>query len=285
MALFHQYPIILSFKMKKLLYIAILIFFTTACEDVIDVNVPNESPRLVIDASINWFKGTIGNEQEIKLTLTAPYFEESVPPANGAQVEITDSSNNIFVFTEEGLSGIYKNSNFFPVLNETYYLTIIFNGETYTASETLKSVASIEYVDQNNEGGFSGNETELKAYYTDPVDEENYNFFEFISDIPVIPSLEVYKDEFTNGNQIFGFYTEEELASGDLVTIRNYGISKEFYNYMFILLQQNSQEGGGPFETQPATVRGNCINQTNPENYPLGYFRASEVDELIYTVL
>ncbi len=271
--------------MKKLLYFVILIFFTTACEDVIELNVPTESPRLVIDASINWFKGTLGNEQQIKLTLTAPYFENSVPPANGAQVEIKDNSNNNFIFTEDGLTGIYKNSRFFPVLNETYYLTIIYDGETYTASETLKSVASIEYVDQNNEGGFSGNETELKAYYTDPADEENYYFFEFISDIPVIPSLEVYKDEFTNGNQIFGFYTEEDLASGDLVTIRNYGISKEFYNYMFILLQQNSQEGGGPFETQPATVRGNCINQTNPKNFPLGYFRASEVDELIYTVL
>ena len=69
-----------------------------------------------------------------------------------------------------------------------------------------------------------------------------------------------------------------------MVTIRNYGISEQFYNYMFILLQQNSEEGGGPFETQPATVRGNCINQTNSKNYPLGYFRLSQVDEFIYTV-
>ena len=34
---------------------------------------------------------------------------------------------------------------------------------------------------------------------------------------------------------------------------------------MFILLQQGGEDGGGPFETQPATVRGNCINQTNSE--------------------
>ena len=85
--------------MKKLIYIVILIFFTVSCEDVIDVNVPTESPRLVIDASINWFKGSLGNEQQIKLTLTAPYFENSVPPANGAQIEISDTNNNIFVFT------------------------------------------------------------------------------------------------------------------------------------------------------------------------------------------
>ena len=53
---------------------------------------------------------------------------------------------------------------------------------------------------------------------------------------------------------------------------------------MFILLQQNSEEGGGPFETTPATVRGNCINETNSNNFPFGFFRLSEVDELIYTV-
>ena len=53
---------------------------------------------------------------------------------------------------------------------------------------------------------------------------------------------------------------------------------------MFILLQQTSDGGGGPFETQPATVRGNCINTTNKENYPLGYFRLSEVDEFTYEI-
>ena len=66
--------------------------------------------------------------------------------------------------------------------------------------------------------------------------------------------------------------------------IRNHGISKAFYEYMNILLHQNSEEGGGPFETTPATVRGNCINETNPDNFHFGYFRLSEVDEITYIV-
>ena len=139
-------------------------------------------------------------------------------------------------------------------------------------------------MEQKNDGGFSGTETELKAYYTDPENIENYYLFEFQNNFTALPSLEVYKDEFTDGNQIFGFYTEEDLTTGDEVTIRNIGISKAYYNYMFILLQQNSEEGGGPFETTPATVRGNCINETNSNNFPFGFFRLSEVDELIYTV-
>lgn len=259
-------------------------FLLFNCEDVIDVDLNESEPRLVIEASINWFKGTTGNVQTIKLSLSAPFFEEQVPPANGAVVQIEDINSNIYNFTEVGNTGIYTNTNFLPVLDQEYTLSIIYNEEVYTATETLKSVVPIEFVEQINDGGFSGEDIELKAFYTDPADIENYYFFEFLSDISVVPSLEVYEDRFTDGNQIFGFYTEEDLEPGDNVTIRNYGVSEEFYEYMFILLQQGSEENGGPFETQPATVRGNCINLTNPENFPFGYFRLSEVDEVIYTI-
>ena len=269
--------------MKNCFYI-LLLFICFSCEDVIDVDLNEAPPKLVIDASIDWLKNTSGNDQSIKLTLTAPYFDNNVPPANGAQVTIVNSDNIQFNFTEDGTTGIYRNTNFIPIINETYVLTIVYQGETYAATETLKSVVPLDYVEQNDEGGFSGEETELKVFYTDPEDEENYYFFEFFSDIPAFPELEVYDDVFTNGNQIFGFYTEEDLTSGDEVTIRNHGVSRQFYNYMFILLQQNGEDGGGPFETQPASVRGNCVNQTNPTNYPLGYFRLSEVSELIYIV-
>jgi len=269
--------------MKKYVYIllSVLIF---SCEDVIDVDLNTAAPRLVIDASLNWFKGTVGNEQQIKLTLTAPFFDAEVPPATGAEVRVIKASDDVFIFTEVGSTGVYMNSNFIPQLDETYELEIIYEGETYRGTETMNSVVEVEFVEQNDEGGFSGEETELKAFYTDPADEDNYYFFEFISDIPVIPALEVYDDEFTDGNQIFGFYTEEDLETGDIVVIRNYGVSERFYEFMFLLLQQNNDEGGGPFETQPATVRGNCINETNPDNFPLGYFRASEASEFIYTV-
>jgi hypothetical protein len=270
--------------MKKILYLLFIFCFLISCEDVVDINLNEAQPRLVIEASINWFKNTPGNEQSIKLTLSAPFFDESVPPANGAAIEITDTNNNIFSFTEDENTGIYLNNNFSPIINEVYTLNINYNGETYSAVETLKSVTSIDFIEQNNDGGFSGVDIELKAYYTDPANEDNYYFFEFISDIPVVPTLEVYEDKFTDGNQIFGFYTEEDLESGDEVTIRNYGVSERFYEFMFILLQQGSDDGGGPFETQPATVRGNCINESNPSNYPFGYFRLSEVDEIIYTV-
>ena len=270
--------------MKKIIYILLFSAFAFSCEDVIDLELPNAEPKLVIDASINWFKGTSGNDQTIKLTLSAPFYDNQVPPANNAQVIITDSNTNSFEFIEDGNTGIYQNNAFIPEINGEYNLTVIYNVETYSASETLKSVSEIEYVEQNLEGGFTGEETEIKAYFTDPGDEENYYFFEYIPSMDVLPTLDTFQDEFVNGNEIFGFYVEDDLDPGESVIIRNYGVSERFYEFMFVLLQQSSEDGGGPFETQPATVRGNCINQTNPQNFPFGYFRLSEVSEFNYTI-
>lgn len=255
-----------------------------SCEDVVDVDLNEAPPRLVIDAGINWFKNTIGNEQSIKLSLTAPFFQEDVLPANNAIVSISDTNGNVFVFIENGNSGIYENSTFIPEIDGVYTLNIEYNNENYKATETLKSVVPIDFIEQKDDGGFLGEDIELKAFYTDPENVENFYFFEFISNIPVVPTLEVYEDRFTDGNQIFGFYTEEDLEVGDQVTIRNFGVSSRFYQFMFTLLQQGSEEGGGPFETQPATVRGNCFNTTNSDNFPFGYFRLSEVDEVVYTI-
>jgi hypothetical protein len=270
--------------MRKLIYLITLIFTIVSCQDVIEIDVPTSEPRLVIEASINWYKGTPGNQQSIKLSLTAPYFDTQIPPANGATVIISDTNNNVFIFLEDENSGIYRNYNFIPVLNTTYTLSVIYNEETYTATEKLIPVVSIDSVEQNNDGGFSGNEIEIKAYYTDPVNEENFYFFEFINNNQPLLSLEVYDDEFSDGNQIFGYYSDEDIESDNTLTINCFGISKQFYEFMFILLQQTDSEGGDPFETQPATVRGNCVNQTNPNNYPLGYFRLSEADQFIYTI-
>lgn len=255
-----------------------------SCEDVIDVDLPQSEPKLIIDASINWYKGTSGNTQAIRLSLSAPYFNKNVPPANGALVKITNSQNDEFIFIEDGSTGIYRNNNFNPVIDGTYLLTIDYNGEIYIGVETLKSVSPIIRVEQSKSGGFLGEDYEIKAYTKDPLDEENYYLVEFSNDIPTLPILEVFNDEFVNGNEIFAYFSEEDLEAGNEIKVRTYGTSEHFYEFMFILLQQTSQEGGGPFETQPATVRGNCINTTNKENYPLGYFRLSEVDEFTYII-
>lgn len=270
--------------MKKLLYILSLSIFIFSCEDVIEVDVPNAPPRLVIEASLNWFEGTSGQMQTIKLTQSAPFFNNEVPPALGAIITVTDTNNNTFDFLDIDNNGLYTCNNFIPVLGQEYTLNIVYENDVYIGTETMTPVVPIDFIEQNNEGGFTGDEIEIKAFYTDPFDEENYYFFEFKEENETNPYLDIFDDEFINGNQIFAFYTNEDTMSGNELTIRNYGVSEQFYDFMFLLLQQSDDAGGGPFEVQPATVRGNCTNITNPDNFPFGYFRVSQATEFIYII-
>ena len=270
--------------MKKLGNLILLVAFVfLSCEDVIELDLPTQEPQLVIEASINWGNGTDGSLQTIKLSLTAPFLEDDVPPATGATVQITNANNTIFQFTEIE-PGVYRNTSFLPELNVDYELEINYEGERYIGRETLKEVSAIDFIEQDNGGGFLGEDIEIKAYYTDPLNEENYYLYRFSNTTQQELELEVYNDEFTNGNQIFAYYSSEDITEGDEIIITAFGVSRQFYEYFFLLRQQTDDENGDPFEVQPAVLRGNCINITNPDHFPLGYFRLSQEDEVTYMV-
>ena len=264
--------------------------FFFSCEDVVDIEVPNETPKLVIDASINWEKGTLGNQQVISLALSTPYFSsQNNVAAIGANVELLNlTDNSIFVFVDNN-DGTYTTSTFLPELNTAYRLDIVYNGEQYTSVETFKSVVPISNVNQTIEGGFDDSLTEINIFFNDPILEENYYLIKFQQTTDVIPYFITIKDEFTNGNEMTIFFEKDDedgeldaLNPGDEVNIELIGVSKQYYNYMSLLLQQTG--GQGPFSSTPAPVNGNCINTTNTANTPYGYFRLTEVDTTQYTV-
>lgn len=272
--------------MKNIQYILMLLLalFFTSCEEVVDVDLNTAAPRLVIDASINWYKGTPGNEQKIKLTTTTGYYDTVIPVVSGAQVFITNSTNDVFTFIENPDTGEYLCTGFVPVINQTYLLTVISEGQTYTAEETLKATPTIkDNISQNNEGGFSGTDIELKFFFDDNGAENNSYLTKTTASIHPFPDYDVFDDEFFQGNEMMGIYIDEYLKAGDQMQFTIYGVSERYKNYMDILL--NASEGdGGPFQTTPSNVRGNIINQTNMDNFALGYFRLSEADTKAYTI-
>ena len=272
--------------MKKIILLLIFIStcITTSCEDVINVNLNNAAPKLVIEAAINWQKGTNGSIQTIKLSTTAGFYDTTIPKVSGATVTVRNSANVVFVFSETGTSGEYVCSNFIPTINETYTLTIINNGATYTATETLKPVAPITKIVQNNTGGFTGNNKEIKTFYQDPAGIANYYLYKYSYSNQVKADYYVDVDDFFNGNEFFSISQNDELKTGDRIEVTHIGISKAYYNYMSVLVSIAGNSGGGPFQAPPATVRGNIINTTAPENYPLGYFSLSETEVRNYTV-
>ena len=229
--------------MKKLIVLLVFFGIFSSCEDVVDVELNESAPRLVIDANFNVFKD--GRASSIvKLTTTAPFFDNQVPYVTDASVTATDENGIEYVF-EYIEEGIYYSKNLFPKKDINYTLTVQYNNETYKAKAELNTVSELEFVEQLNDGGFTGKDIELKAYFTDPAGERNFYFFEALSTRGDV--LNVYDDEFFDGNTIFGYYLVADLAPGDEVQFNLYGVNEEFNNFMFILLQQTSDQGRRAF--------------------------------------
>ena len=270
-------------------YILLIAILTlTSCTDVIEVEVPTEAPRLVIEASINWEKETVGNNQTIKLSRSSPYFDTNgAVSVLGASVKITnDTQGTVFIFTDNS-DGSYSTDSFIPLVNNSYTLEVINEGETYVAQENLIAAPSILSVYQSTDYFFQ-DLLEVNFEFLDPEDEVNYYYIKFQEQADLLPSLSTLKDEFINGNLITISNERREnedinqvaYAPGDVVDMELYGISKEYYDYMTILINQS--ESGGPFDTTPVALKGNCINQTNPDTDAYGYFRMTEVSKATY---
>lgn len=267
-------------KYFKYLFSVILLPFLVSCEEVVDVDLGTSDPRLVIDAGIEWRKGTDGSQQNIRLSTTSGYYDPEVPPVLGAQVFVTNGDGTVFNFVEIPGTGQYRCTNFVPVINDVYELTVISEGQTYTASERLISVPEITSIEQKEDGGFLGDEIEVTFYYQDNGDEDNHYLAKFKTDFLIYPEYYVDSDEFRQGNEMFDIFSHEDLEIGDRLEMDLYGISERFYNYMSLILETE----GGAFQTPPANIRGNIINVTDENEYAYGYFRLSEVVHVNYDV-
>lgn len=273
-------------------YLLVIIgLFLFSCTDVVEVDLNDAPPRLTIEASINWEKNTSGANQIIKLSTSTPYFSANQnSPVTNAEVKVTNvDSNEEFIFTYDG-NGEYITNSFLPILNNEYMLEIDYLGEIYSATETMKSVTDIADVNQSKEGGFNSQDLELNVSFKDPENEKNFYFLKFTKEGDLFSDLDDLDDEFVNGNTVNILYEKDDddttdeneaFAAGDVVSIELYGISKLYYNYIRTLVEQSN--GADLFATTPVALKGNCINQTNENNYAFGYFRLTQVAKTSYT--
>ena len=265
--------------MKNILLILTFVTLFISCEKVVEIDVPSIEPKLIIDASFEVYfdENPVTAKNVVKLSLSADYFDEVIPPALGATVFLTNlSDNSIINFSDSNSTGSYEpSSSFIPAENIQYELTIIYENETYKGTAFRVASTELTNVEQGTETLFSGEETQLNIEFTDDGTKENYYLFDFTNNIFL-----TLEDRFFNGAiyNFSTFYQEDEIDLPTTVTIKMSGISRDYYTYFRILSSQSGQNGGGPFETVPSSLLGNMINITNEDNFPLGYFHIAETD-------
>ncbi|MEN8816527.1 MAG: DUF4249 domain-containing protein [Nonlabens sp.] len=271
--------------MKKYFIYILGLFLIASCSDVIELDLNNSDPRLVIDAAME--RNEMGTTSTIiKLTRSAGFYDEDLVFVDDATITITDNDTGQIIPINFVADGVYESN--FPFIRSTdptavsYTLNIDDNGDVYTATEVFQQTVPLIDVEQQTISGFGDDITEITAFFNDPSGQGNFYLFEYNDDEN--DQVDIGDDEFTDGNRSQTTFFIEELEPGTVANIRIMGINQRCFNFYETLLQQADGGGGGPFAVQPAVVRGNIINTTDAEKFPFGYFRISEVFETEYTI-
>ncbi|QTD37713.1 DUF4249 family protein [Polaribacter batillariae] len=265
-------------KNIKIIFVSLILLFAN-CEKVVDIDVPSIPPKLIIDASFEVFfnENPVVANTVVKLKLSADYFEETIPTVTNATVFLTNLSDNTVInFTDVNLDGSYEpTTSFIPEDNVVYELTVIHDSQTYKGKATKVKSTVINNVSQGDGTLFSGDEIELETSFTDDGTQENYYLFNF-----GFNNYVTIEDKYLNGSEYnFSYYINmEKVALPSTLVVTLSGVTKEYYTYFRILVDQSGQNAGGPFQSVPSSLLGNIINTTNEENFPLGYFHIGESD-------
>jgi len=261
----------------------------TACERIVDVEIPEPEPVLVVEGRIELLKEAPSGTQTIRLRTTDAFFSNRrTPPAMGAAVAVTDGAGVVYSFAETE-PGHYVTHDLHARIGETYTLSIDHDGDRYAASASLLPVAPIDslYFIYEEATLVIDNEGYRAAIdYADPPGGPHFYLWEqYIDGVNEPPPSSgnqfnlVSRDDLYDGRPVIGFepLNEVVIEPGEHVMIRQIALSRRGYDYYYAIFEQSGIGSGPAFSVPPATIRGNVANITRPGRPPLGFFEAAEV--------
>lgn len=252
--------------MNRLLIFSAFVLTLFSCQKVIDVDLNDSNPIVVIEANYRAEDSTV----LVRITQTSNYFDNSASPEiNSALVTIVDQAGNPTTIPSIG-NGYYELSAYAPVFNTTYTLNVTINGENYSAECVLKTPVQLEDITYQYFDGFFGSEGGYVPFlnFQDPQNSEDYYSIILSRNDTLYNSLDDFflqDDMLTNGNMVErplfanSFYQLDDSVHMELRTI-----DKRIYNYID---EAQSISGG-----QSSAAPGNPTN--NWSNGALGYFSA-----------
>lgn len=266
-------------SMKNNLFLLVLLtVLLSGCRELVEIDLPNQNPKLVVEAEITDTPGP----HFVKLTLTQAYFsDEELPPIQNAMVTIRDNEGFEEIL-EQIEPGIYATQNLVGIIGNTYTLNIEWNGEVYESTGTLLEEAVIDsltyrYFPANppilDEGYY------IIAYGTMPQGRDNFFRFKVYENDSLYngrSDLFVQSDELLGDTEIISLRFPYPFQADDEIHLEMYTLNKDMYQYYLELITLLYNDGG-LFSPPPQNPVSNIHNLTNPDNRPLGYFQVASL--------
>jgi len=255
--------------------VALSLIALVSCEEVIDLDLGNAEPRIVIEGTITSDAGPY----YVRINRSVDYGElNEFPALSGATVNITDQNGNTELLEEVG-EGLYAVQEFQGEPGIRYELDVAYKGNSYQAASTMPAtvvpIQSLETVFEE-ETLFIDEGYYVTAYFVDPEDEVNYyrlkmfvNGEPYYFDQDGLPVKDdnfwLINDKFFNG-KVMDFEFPQTLKAGDKVDVELHQVDKATYDYYRTLVDLMGFGGVAP---------ANPLSNWN--NGALGYFGALSI--------
>ncbi|MBW8685001.1 DUF4249 domain-containing protein [Chitinophaga rhizophila] len=245
----------------------------TACEKEIDLNLNGNDNKYVIEGVLTDNKGGCS----VKISRTKNFDgDNEFNGVAGASVKIWSGTDTTLL--SETTAGVYTAPELSGVSGTTYGLLVTIDGEQITAMSRMPTKVPFTNLDVLDEDLFGDLTKIATVSFKDPAGEANYYRFRQYLNGRAIKSYWVRNDDLTNGNDItarlyiFGDANdddENELKSGDEVTVDMMNIDADVYKYFYSLSNSATGESNSATPANPVSnIKGNAI----------GYFSAQTIE-------
>ncbi len=247
------------------------ISFLASCEDVIDIDLKQGKTLLAVDGAIT----TLNRPDTLKLTLTAPYFENQPAPAViGALLTISDNEGKSEMLKPMG-NGKYL-INMRGKTGNTYTLNIKHQGEEYEAVTQVKRITNIDSLVVRFGKPNSAQEEGYYVYLFVPEPAGVGDYYRFkvykngvLDNRP--EDLSIAYDKLVDGNRIDNVQVNNRpYQKKDKIRVEAIAITED--HFQFYTEMQAQINNGGLNARPPANVRTNIFNKNPKGSKAVGYF-------------
>lgn len=214
---------------------AVAIFTLTACTKEIDLDLQNESNKVVIEATIREGAGP----HTVHITRSVDFAAANdFPGVTNAVVTLSDDQGNSELLSPSG-DGSYTSSSLLGVQQRAYHLSVQVDGTTYAADCAMPLAVTLDTLMVDSFPVFGVYTRAIVPVYHDPAGVANYYRFIVRVNGEKLDGIHVDSDRFTDGNHVLQplFVDGLELESGDVVEVTMQSIAPKVYDYFFSMAQ------------------------------------------------